>query len=494
MLRLGYPVPRELSTIANRHSQELLVHAFRKSLLGKILLSLPLAALLGLTLMPAATAQIGQSLEDEAVVWLQELIRTDTVNPPGNETRAVEYFSAIFDAEGIAYETAESAPGRGNIWARIEGGDEPALILLQHTDVVPADEQYWTIDPLSGDIRDGYILGRGARDMKGLGAIQLATFLSLHRSGVELNRDVIFLATADEEAGGFFGVGWLIDNRPEIFDDVGFVLNEGGGASQDEGEVVFGVEVTQKVPVWLRLTAVDTPGYGSSPRPESSVTRIVEALYTLQQNPFPPRVIGPVADYFAGLALDMGPEWAPFYNNIEQAIEDPDFMARLHQQRPGHNSLVRDTCSMTRMNGSNKINVIPPDAWAELDCRILPDKPSEQFIAELDELIGFTGVEIETIMAFTPAISQTNTRLFQAIESVTQELHPGSRVQAAVSTGFTDSHFTRDLGIVSYGFNPLITVPGEHTGVHGNDEQVPEARFRRAVSDYYAIVRNVVID
>ncbi|MCH1599659.1 MAG: peptidase dimerization domain-containing protein, partial [Pseudomonadales bacterium] len=161
---------------------------------------------------------------------------------------------------------------------------------------------------------------------------------------------------------------------------------------------------------------------------------------------------------------------------------------------PGHNSLIRDTCSMTRMSGSTKINVIPPTAWAELDCRILPDKPSEQFISELDELIGFTGVEIETIMAFTPAISETNTRLFRAIESVTQELHPGSRVLPSVSTGFTDSHFTRDLGIVSYGFNPLITDSGEHTGVHGNDEQVGEAAFRRAVGDYYAVVRNVVID
>lgn len=453
--------------------------------------------MLSLTLMAGLShAQPGSSLEDEAVQWLQQLIQVDTINPPGNETRAVEFYANIFDAEGIEYETAESAPGRGNIWARIEGGDEPALILLQHTDVVPADEEFWTIPVLSGAIRDGQILGRGARDMKGLGIIQLATFLSLHRSGVELNRDVIFLATADEEAGGFFGVGWLIDNRPEIFEDVGFVLNEGGGASHDPdaGEVVFGVEVTQKVPVWLRLNAIDTPGHGSSPRPASAVTRIVEALYAIQHNPLPPRVIGPVAEYFAGLSIDMAPDWAPFYANIEQAITDPDFITRLHAERPGHHSLIRDTCSLTRMSGSSKINVIPPEAWAEIDCRILPDKPSEVFIAELEEIIADTGVEIQTIMAFTPAISETNTRLFNAIESVTSELHPGSRVQASVSTGFTDSHFTRDLGIVSYGFNPLITSRGDHTGVHGNDEQVPVDRFRRAVTDYYAIVRNVVID
>lgn len=435
-----------------------------------------------------------QTLEDEAVRWLQDLIRIDTINPPGNEYRAVAYLAQLFEAEGVAYESAESAPGRGNIWARLEGGDEPALILLQHTDVVPADEAFWTIEPLSGDIRDGEILGRGAVDMKGLGALQLATFLSLHRSGVALNRDVIFLATADEEAGGEYGVGWLIDHHPEIFAGAGFLLNEGGGGSLDADAIVFGVEVTQKVPVWLRLNAVDVPGHGSSPRPTSSVTRIVQALNTLLENPFPPRVIGPVAEYFQALAVDMSPEWAPYYANIQRSIADPDFLQRLHQERAGHHALLRDTCSMTRLSGSSKINVVPPEAWAELDCRILPDKPAEVFIEELKTRIADTGVTVDTIMAFTPAISETNTRLFQSIVNVTGELHPGSRVLPSVSTGFTDSHFTRDLGIVSYGFNPLITEVGTETGVHGNDEHVNEAAFRRAVGDYYAVVRNMVID
>ena len=435
-----------------------------------------------------------QTLEDEAVGWLQNYIQIDTINPPGNEYRAVDFLAEIFEAEGIEYQTAESAPGRGNIWARLEGGNEPGLILLQHSDVVPADEEFWTIPVLSGAIRDGVILGRGARDMKGLGTLQLATFIALHRSGVELNRDVVFLATADEEAGGMFGVGWLIENRPEIFEDIGILLNEGGGGSRVGQSVVFSVEVTQKVPVWLRLYAIDRPGHGSSPPTTSSVTRIVQALNTMLENPFPPRIIGPVNDYFSALSVDMDEEWAGSYANIQAAINDPNFVAKLHDARPGHNSLIRDTCSMTRMSGSNKINVIPPTAWAELDCRILPDKSADQFISELDDLIGYTGVEIQKIMAFTPAISETNSRLYRAIDSVTQELHPGSRVLPSVSTGFTDSHFTRDLGIISYVFNPIITNRGEHTGVHGNDEQVGEEAFRRGVGDFYAVVRNVVID
>ena len=435
-----------------------------------------------------------QTLEDEAVSWLQEYIQLDTINPPGNEYRAVDFLAGIFESEGIEYQTAESAPGRGNIWARLQGGEEPGLIMVQHSDVVPGDEEFWTIPVLSGAIRDGVILGRGARDMKGLGTLQLATFIALHRSGVKLNRDVVFLATADEEAGGLYGVGWLIENRPEIFEDIGILLNEGGGGSRVGQSVVFSVEVTQKVPVWLRLYAIDRPGHGSSPRTTSSVTRIVKALNTLLENPFPPRVIGPVNEYFGALSVDMDQEWAGSYANIQSAINDPKFVEKLHETRPGHNSLIRDTCSMTRMSGSNKINVIPPTAWAELDCRILPDKPADQFISELDDLIGYTGVEIQTIMAFTPAISETNSRLYRAIDSVTQELHPGSRVLPSVSTGFTDSHFTRDLGIISYGFNPIITNRGEHTGVHGNDEQVGEEAFRRGVGDYYAVVRNVVID
>ena len=452
----------------------------------------PLILLLAGCLVLPAYAQRDASLEDEAVRWLQELIQIDTVNPPGNEYRAVEFYARIFEAEGIPYQTAESAPGRGNIWARLEGGDQPGLILLQHTDVVPAERQYWSTDPLSGEIRDGYIWGRGARDMKGLGIYHLATFLALHRSGQTLNRDIIFLATADEEAGGAFGVGWLIDNHPEIFDGAGFLVNEGGGGSDNDGDIVFGVEVTQKVPVWLRLTAVDVPGHGSSPRTTSSVTRIVQALNTLLENPFPPRVIPPVQTYFEGLAISANAEWAPAFSDMRRAVQDPAFLRKLQEDRAGQHSLVRDTCSMTRMEGSSKINVIPPEAWAELDCRILPDKPSEQFVDEIKALVEPFGVTVDVIMAFTPAISETNTRLFQAIVNVTGELYPGSRVQPSVSTGFTDSHFTRDLGIVSYGFNPMIPRDGESSGVHGNDEKVGEADFRRGVSDFYAVIRNVV--
>jgi acetylornithine deacetylase/succinyl-diaminopimelate desuccinylase-like protein len=305
---------------------------------------------------------------------------------------------------------------------------------------------------------------------------------------------VVFLASADEEAGGAFGVGWLIENRREIFDGVSLLINEGGSGSRNMDEIIFGVEVTQKVPVWLRLTAVDVPGHGSSPRTTSSVTRIVDALTVLRANPFPARIIEPVDTYFAGIALSLDDEWAAAYANMSAAIQDPEFLPAFQSYRPGHHALTRDTCSITRMSGSNKINVVPPEAWAELDCRMLPDRPAEEFIADLTALVAPAGVEVEVIMAFTPAVSSTSSRLFTAIENVTRELYPGSRVLPSVSTGFTDSHFTRDLGIVSYGFNPIITRAGEPTGVHGNDESVPEADFRQGITDMIAIIRNVVFN
>ena len=435
-----------------------------------------------------------QSIEDEAVVWLQEFLQVDTINPPGNEHRAVDFIAKILDAEGIAYETAESAPGRGNIWARLDGGAEPALILLQHTDVVPADSDYWSTDPLSGEVRDGFVWGRGALDMKGTGISQLATFIALHRAGRALNRDVVLVATADEEAGGFFGAGWLVEYHPEIFAGAGLLINEGGGGKHSDNGIMFRVEVTQKVPVWLRLTARDAPGHGSSPKSTSSVTRIIEALNRIRENPFPPRIVPAVDAVFSAMSEYEAPEWADAYANIAGAIEHPGFVEKLQAYSPRMHALTRDTCTITRMGGSNKINVVPTEAWAEIDCRILPDRPSELFVSDVRKMLQGTGVDVSVIMAFTPAVSSTNSDLYRAIESVTAERHPGSRVIPGVGTGFTDSHFTRDLGIASYGFDPIIVEEADSHGVHGNDERVNVDAFQMGVSDQMAIINAVVYE
>jgi acetylornithine deacetylase/succinyl-diaminopimelate desuccinylase-like protein len=449
-----------------------------------------------LLVAPVLRAQPEQAvpIEKEALTWLQDYIRVDTVNPPGNETRAVEFLGAILTAEGISWQSAESAPGRGNLWARLEGGDKPALILLQHTDVVPADPKYWTTNPLSGEIRDGYLWGRGALDMKGTGISQLATFISLHRAGIPLNRDVVLVASADEEAGGLYGTGWLIKEHPEIFKGASILLNEGDGGIERDGVIAFNIEVTQKVPVWLHLKAVDTPGHGSMPNPNSSVTRIVEALNRLREHKFPARILPEVDAMFTAMAAEADEEWAAAYEDMAGAILQQGFLDRLQASSPALYALTRDTCTITRMEGSNKINVVPPEAWAEIDCRMLPDRPAEALVQDVRNLLDGTGVEVDVIMAFTPAVSPTDTELYQAIQAVIGEQYAGVTLSPSVSTGFTDSHFTRDAGIASYGFDPVIVTESEALRIHGNDERISVDAFQRGVRDMQAIINTVVYD
>lgn len=438
--------------------------------------------------VPAA-AQVAQAdLPDQAVEWLQEYIRIDTINPPGNETAGAKFFAAILEAEGIPYELVESAPGRGNIWARLPGGDAPGLVLLHHIDVVPADPDYWTVGPLSGEVRDGLMYGRGAIDTKGLGIVHLAAFLELSRSGAPLDRDVIFMATADEEAGGYFGVGWLVEQRPELFADVGWVLNEGGGSTVLDGQVQVAIEVTQKVPYWLRLTALGQPGHGSRPREATAVTRLVAALDRLRAHEFEPRVVPAVDTYFRGLAPSMPAEWRSRYAAMGATLREPGLATDLLREFPGHYGLTRNTCNITRLGASDKINVVPTEAWAELDCRLLPDQDPQAFLAELGSVLG-GDIAVETQMGFTPAVSSSETGLFRLIEEVTRTHFPDAAVVPSVIAGFTDSHFLRDLGITAYGYSPFAIPLGDRAGVHGNDERLSIENVRRGVRVMSDVVR-----
>ena len=420
-------------------------------------------------------------LQDEAVGWLEDYIRVNTVNPPGNEIAGARFLAGIFDAEGIDYEIAESAPGHGNIWARLEGGDAPALILLHHMDVVPAEREYWLTDPLSGEIRDGHVYGRGTLDTKSSGILHLAAFIELHRRGTPLSRDLIFMATADEEAGGYFGVGWLVENRPELFENVGYVINEGGGGREDEGRAQFAVEVTQKVPYWLRLTAQGEPGHGSRPLESSAVTDLIAALERLREYEFEPRIVPAVDAYFRGLAPTAAADWQDYFSDIATAIRVPGVASQLQRDNPGMHALIRNTCSITRFGGSDKINVVPPEAWAELDCRLLPDQAPEAFLSELGDVLG-DDIEVETILGFTPAVSSVDTDLYRVLDSVSTGYFPGAPVVPAVGAGFTDSHFLRDLGITAYGYTPTVIPLADRVTVHGNNERISVENVRRGVA------------
>ena len=437
-----------------------------------------------------ALASLADVHVDQAVPRLQGYLQIDTTNPPGNESRGVAYLAGLLDEAGIAYETVESAPGRGNIWARLEGGNEPALVLLHHIDVVPADAAYWRSPPLSGEVSDGYVHGRGAVDTKGLGIAQLQAFLALHESGRRLNRDVIYMATADEEAGGLFGAGWLLENRPEIFAGVGYLINEGGSGQLLDDTPAFSIEVTQKVPLWLRLTATDVPGHGSSPRVTSAVKRILRAGSRIADTRFERRVIPAVQDYFAALAPFQKGERQQRMANMAESIKDGAFMLALQIEEPWQAALLGNTCSLTTLQGSNKINVVPPTAVLELDCRLLPDEDPERFIENLKIIINDANVNITRIMGFSPAVSSQDTPLYAAIAASVSLTFENAMLIPSVSTGFTDSHFFRDADIVSYGFAPFLYLPGEATGIHGNNERISIENLQRGIG----ILRNFLFE
>ena len=458
-----------------------------------------LAALcVGVGATAATHAKTIDEYANESIKRLSDYLQIDTINPPGNESRGVKYLGSLLDKAGISYETVESAPGRGNLWARIPGvaavgeDKQPALVLLHHIDVVPANRKHWSFEPLSGDVKDGFVYGRGAIDTKGLGIAQLQAFLALAASGATLNRDVILLATADEEAGGFFGAGWLIEHRPELFADVGYVLNEGGSGRVFGDQIAVLVEVTQKVPLWLRLTATGRPGHGSAPQTQTSVTRLVRGLKRISETDFPVRVIDSVATMFEGLApyqIAAGQSAAP---NIREAVNDNDYLLEMRLRNPGGHALLRNTCSITTLEGSSKINVVPAEAHAELDCRLLPDQDPEAFLQELTAIINDPHITIEKIMGFTPAVSRTDTPLFEVLANVADEAF-GATVIPTVAGGFTDSHFFRDLGITSYGYSPFAFAPSEFAGVHGNDERLSVDQLRRGVKIYYTVLQQFTV-
>ncbi len=424
---------------------------------------------------------------------LLEYLEIDTINPPGNESRGVVFFQRIFEEAGIDYETVESAPGRGNIWARLEGGDEPALVLLHHIDVVPATPEYWDTDPLDAVIKDGMIYARGTSDTKSLGIMHLEAFLYLHRNNIRLNRDVIFMATADEEAGGLFGAGWLVENRPEIFEGVGYLLNEGGGATlMENDEIQLQIEVAQKRPYWLRLVATDVPGHGSIPRTTSATTRLIAALNRIQQTPFEPHITDTVREMFARLAPSMPVQWQAAMSDIDAAVQDPEFLRVLQAERPGFHSLIRNTCSITILKGSEKINVVSPEASAELDCRILPDQDADEFLAGIRERIADDQIAIEEIMLFGPAESSPDTDLYSLMSRVIEERFASVNIIPSAMTGFTDSHFFRDLGIISYGFAPIVFPDGVESNIHGNNERIPLESFNQGVELTIDVVREFV--
>ena len=407
----------------------------------------------------------------EAADLLSQYIRIDTTNPPGNETPAARFLAGVLTGAGIEAEVAEGFPGRGNVYARRPGsGDGGAIILLHHMDVVPADAAEWSVPPFAGVVRDGFVYGRGALDCKGVGIAALMATLLLERHHQDLNLDVIFLGTADEETGGTQGAGWVTGNRPAWFQGATSLLNEGDHIHLDEGKrPVAHLAVAEKTPCWLRLTARGQGGHGSAPPPQTAVTRLIRALDRVDTYRPPARVVPAVAKYFEALAADGDPAAAPFAD-LGAVLADPERLASFDSD-PRRSALVRNSITPTVLAASTKINVIPAVASAELDCRLLPGERPETFIETIRGVIDDPTIEIETVLSFPASSSPSDGPLPDAIRRVMEQQLGGPTVPS-VLTGFTDSHFFRDLLIPSYGFVPFAQLDAERHRVHGIDERI----------------------
>ena len=439
-------------------------------------------ALLSLILSAGAgRAQAGDidwaAAEQEAADLLSRFIQIDTTNPPGNETAAATFLAERFRSAGIDAEVFEAAPGRGSIVARLKGkGGARPVILLNHLDVVPAVASEWKTPPFAGTLQDGYVAGRGAIDCKGVGTVDALALLLLKRNGPRLRRDVIFLGTADEETGGTLGAGWMVANHFDKFGDAEFVLNEGGHIhAMPNGTRAYEVAVSEKTPCWLRLTATGKAGHGSAPPRETAVTALIRALYRLHTYQPSVRVTPEVQAYFGALApLQVGVQRAHFAD-LRTALASDSF--RQEFLADGHNAaLVRNTLTPTVLMASQKTNVIPRSATAELDCRLLPDENPRAFLQSVTELIDDPGIRIEVMLNFPPSASPTDTRLFTAIAAAAERDH--SVVLPSVLTGFTDSHYFRDKGVVSYGFVPFAMTDDATLGEHGLNERLSTANLR----------------
>ena len=444
----------------------------------------------------AAEAKIDwKALEDEAVALLSRYIQIDTTNPPGNEIKAALFLKAIFDREGIEARIIESAPGRANIYARLKGnGAKKAVVLMHHMDVVPAEAKLWKEPPFSGVVKDGVIWGRGSLDNKGAGIFELMTLLALKRQNVALKGDVIFLGTADEEAGGELGAGFLLDKHAELFKDVSVVLNEGGDirVGEDGRARSYSVRVAEKVPLWLKLTASGTPGHPASPGNNQAVVKLIAALNRIMGYQSPIKVVPEVQKFYADSAASAPAERRNQFLDLRKALQDPAFAAEFTKD-PSNNGRVRNTFAITGLKGSEKINVIAAEASAELDVRLLPGEEPVTFIGELRRVMGDESIKIEILLSRTAATATPNPDAMKVISEFAQAHDPGTPIISPLGGGFTDCHFFHVKGIPCLGFLPQRSTASSEGLVHGVDERVAVERLKSALRGMYEIVTKLAV-
>jgi acetylornithine deacetylase/succinyl-diaminopimelate desuccinylase-like protein len=453
---------------------------------------------------PTASSKISadrlQQYSDLAVTWMQQYLRIDTTNPPGHEVRAVAFYKKILNDEGIENRAFEYAPDRGDLWARLPHNTAEAkrpIILLNHMDVVTSNAEHWKVPPFSGEMKDGYLWGRGAQDMKDEGLAQLVVMVMLKRERIELDRDVIFLAVADEEADGT-GTDWFIEHQRDLLGKAQFLINEGGENLLENGKVKYvGVDVGEKTTYWLHVVAHGRPGHGSRPNPDSAPNRLVRALDRIIAYRTPFRMLPVVDEFLRDMAPYEPPARAAYYRNVKKALENKTFQEEVEKDE-SLNFLLRDTISLTMLGGAAQTNVIPPEAWANLDVRILPGGDPKAVLEAVRRVVNDSNVTVEPLNAefkvanYSPTDSSTNdAALWVAIRNVSAHYFPGTPVVPHITSGYTENQRYRPLGMVAYGFNPYAASEEEGNTEHGNDERIRVEEVRRGPMILFDVVAEV---
>jgi acetylornithine deacetylase/succinyl-diaminopimelate desuccinylase-like protein len=418
---------------------------------------------------------------DDVVQIVSRLIRFDTTNTGEPETTQGEAACARWVAEqlqevGYQPQYVESgAPGRGNVFARLRGADSSrgALLIHGHLDVVPAEPAEWTVHPFSGAIRDGFVWGRGAVDMKDMVGMMIVVARQFKRAGVVPPRDLVFAFVADEEHGGHYGAQWLVANRPELFAGVTEAIGEVGGFSltvprRDGGERrLYLIETAEKGLAWMRLTARGPAGHGSMVHDQNPVTAVAEAVAQLGRHRFPFVVTDPVEQFLAAVSEETGLTFDTESKDLAGTIEKLGPMARMLK------AVLHDTANPTMLKAGYKANVIPTTAEAVVDCRILPGRKAA-FEAEVDELIG-PDVTREWIRDLPPYETTFDGDLVDAMNAAVLALDPDGRTVPYMLSGGTDAKAFARLGIRCFGFSPLRLPPDLDFAAlfHGVDERVP---------------------
>ena len=441
-----------------------------------------------------------QAIADETIRLLQDLIRLDTSNPPGNELIAAQHIARLLRADGLDPVVIPTAPNRGNVVARLKGdGSAAPLLLYFHTDVVPVERQQWTVDPFGALLRDGYVYGRGALDMKGIGAMQLAVFLTLARQAAAgqspLRRDIILAATADEENDTDQGIGVLVRQHPDLI-RAEYGLSEFGGYSMFVGDKRFyPIQTAEKGNVWLRLAARGRPGHGSVPHDDNAVIHLARAVDRLSRHKLRMHMTSTARAYIDGLADGIGGAQgaglrALLSPNIQDlaldhAVRDPGLASELR-------TITRNTVTPTGLRAGIKTNVIPSTAEATLDCRTLPGFSANDLLAELRAALGVDADKMSFIVdSAMPAVEfNFDTPLFRLMCETLQAHDPNGIPVPFMLTGATDAKLVAQLGTTCYGFSPMKFAPGERFSelVHGHDERVAVQSLAWGVRVLYEVV------